>query len=44
MLARVLRMENAEEIKAFMQKELVRAGLGRVVPSRDVAEKQALPA
>lgn len=44
MLARVLKMETAEEVKAFMQKELIRSGLGRVVPSRDVGEKKALPA
>jgi phosphotransferase system enzyme I (PtsP) len=44
MVARVLRMENAEEVKSFMRKELMRAGLGRVVPSREVGEKERLPA
>jgi phosphotransferase system, enzyme I, PtsP len=38
MLARVLKLEQAEEIREFMNNELVRAGLGRVVPNREVAE------
>jgi len=33
MVARVLKMDTAEEISAYMQNELVAAGLGRVVPS-----------
>ncbi len=33
MLAKVLRMETAEEIQEFMRHQLVEAGLGRVVPS-----------
>ena len=33
MLARVLRMDTAEEIEDFMMRQLVDAGLGRVVPS-----------
>ena len=33
MLAKVLRMETAEEIEDFMQRKLVEVGLGRVVPS-----------
>ena len=33
MLARVLKMETTAEIKAYMQGELIAAGLGRVVPS-----------
>ena len=32
MLARVLRMDNPDEIQAFMQEQLMVAGLGRVVP------------
>ena len=32
MLARVLRMETADEIQAFMAQELMEAGLGRVIP------------
>tara|TARA_B100000029_G_scaffold500289_1_gene571799 strand:- start:58 stop:2340 length:2283 start_codon:yes stop_codon:yes gene_type:complete len=33
MLARVLRMDTAEEIEDFMMRQLIDAGLGRVVPS-----------
>ena len=33
MLARVLKMETADEIKRYMEGQLVEAGLGRVVPS-----------
>ncbi|MEE8079770.1 MAG: putative PEP-binding protein, partial [Pseudomonadales bacterium] len=33
MLAKVLRMGTAEEIQTFMHKQLVEAGLGRVVPT-----------
>lgn len=33
MLARVLRMTTAEEVKSYMRAQLVKAGLGRVVPS-----------
>jgi len=33
MLARVLRMGTAEEIQIFMQKQLFKAGLGRVLPT-----------
>ena len=33
MLARVLRMDTAEEIEDFMRRQLVEVGLGRVVPS-----------
>ncbi|MCZ6657747.1 MAG: phosphoenolpyruvate--protein phosphotransferase [Gammaproteobacteria bacterium] len=33
MLARVLKMETAEEIQRYMEDQLVEAGLGRVVPS-----------
>ncbi|MCZ6616748.1 MAG: phosphoenolpyruvate--protein phosphotransferase [Gammaproteobacteria bacterium] len=33
MLARVLRMNTAEEIQSFMHKQLIDAGLGRVLPS-----------
>jgi len=33
MLARVLRMETAEEIQIYMSNQLVKAGLGRLVPS-----------
>ncbi len=32
MLARVLRMETADEIQAFMAQELMESGLGRVIP------------
>ena len=38
MLARVLRMEQAEEIRDFMRAELIRSGLGRVVPSRETVD------
>ena len=33
MLSRVLRMETAQEIQGYMERQLVRAGLGRVLPS-----------
>ena len=33
MLARVLRMDTAQEIQAYMRKQLTKAGLGRVLPS-----------
>ena len=33
MLARVLRMEHAEEIRRYMEGQLIDAGLGRLVPS-----------
>jgi phosphotransferase system, enzyme I, PtsP len=33
MLARVLRMNTAEEVQSFMRAQLVKAGLGRAVPS-----------
>ncbi len=33
MLARVLRMDTHEEVQAFMHQQLIRAGLGRVLPS-----------
>lgn len=33
MLARVLRMTTAEEVQSYMRAQLVKAGLGRVVPS-----------
>ena len=33
MLSRVLRMETAQEIQRYMERQLIRAGLGRVVPS-----------
>jgi hypothetical protein len=33
MLARVLRMDTAEEILDFMNRQLIDVGLGRVVPS-----------
>ena len=33
MLSRVLRMETAQEIQQYMERQLIRAGLGRVVPS-----------
>ena len=33
MLARVLRMERAEEIRRYMESQLINAGLGRLVPS-----------
>jgi len=33
MLARVLRMMTAEEVQSFMRNQLLKAGLGRVVPS-----------
>lgn len=33
MLARVLRMTTSEEVKSYMRAQLVKAGLGRVVPS-----------
>jgi len=37
MLARVLRMQSAEEVTAFMHRQLTEAGLGRVLP-QDVAD------
>jgi phosphotransferase system enzyme I (PtsP) len=33
MLVRVLRMNTAEEVQSFMRAQLIKAGLGRVVPS-----------
>jgi phosphotransferase system enzyme I (PtsP) len=33
MLARVLRMTTAGEVQSYMRAQLVKAGLGRVVPS-----------
>jgi phosphotransferase system enzyme I (PtsP) len=33
MLARVLRMDTAEEVQTFMHRQLHKAGLGRVLPS-----------
>jgi phosphotransferase system, enzyme I, PtsP len=33
MLARVLRMSTAEEVQSFMRAQLVKAGLGRAIPS-----------
>jgi len=33
MLARVLRMTTAQEVQSFMRNQLLKAGLGRVVPS-----------
>ena len=33
MLSRVLRMETAQQIQTYMERQLVRAGLGRVLPS-----------
>jgi phosphotransferase system, enzyme I, PtsP len=33
MLARVLRMNTAEEVQSFMRAQLVKAGLGRAIPS-----------
>jgi phosphotransferase system, enzyme I, PtsP len=33
MLARVLRMNTAEEVQSFMRTQLIKAGLGRAVPS-----------
>jgi phosphotransferase system enzyme I (PtsP) len=34
MLARTLRMDTAEEVKTYMYRQLHKAGLGRVLPSR----------
>ena len=33
MLSRVLRMETAQDIQQYMERQLIKAGLGRVVPS-----------
>ena len=33
MLSRVLRMETAQEIRRYMERQLIKAGLGRVIPS-----------
>ena len=35
-LAEVLRMVNAEEIQQYMREQLIKSGLGRVVPSHEV--------
>lgn len=43
MLARVLRMETAQQAYEFMEKELVEAGLGRVVPRHQDASTMIGP-
>ena len=43
MLARVLRMETAQQAYEFMEKELVEAGLGRVVPRHQDASEMIGP-
>jgi hypothetical protein len=38
MLARVLRMDTAEEVASFLNKEMVRLGLSKVMPARSTAQ------
>ena len=37
MLARVLRMDTAEEVTAFLHKDMVRLGLSKVMPARSTS-------
>ena len=38
MLARVLRMDSAEEVAPFLNKEMVRLGLSKVMPARSTTQ------
>ena len=38
MLARVLRMDTAEEVTAFLHKDMVRLGLSKVMPARSITQ------
>ena len=38
MLAQVLRMDTAEEVTAFLHKDMVRLGLGKVMPARSITQ------
>ena len=38
MLARVLQMDTAEEVTAFLHKDMVRLGLGKVMPARSITQ------
>ena len=38
MLARVLQMDTAEEVTAFLHKDMVRLGLGKVMPARSTTQ------